>query len=478
MTKKTIEKKDTSAISCRVLEYVQYLPYIKDNGLPTTIKEMAEFVAKNIDCEEWAMIIHDACLKVDGEPKDAHFHIIMRFATPRTPKSVAKKFNDMPQYIEAWNNNKSKKEYDEKADKNNWLNGLSYLCHRNYNSKKLGKHQYDPLNVYSSLKTKDGSTIPYPDKLAEITATFDRKTKDKTDSSNEKMPNSLKAILDGYRAGMFSYDLVILMTQPHQRKPTFMSHLNSLTKEMLEEKYKTFKTKMIESKQSIKTIFCFGKTACGKSKWAKEYAAKNFDEYYIGGSNRDIFAGYRGAPICVLDEIRPDNITYNELLKLLDPWNFENVVGSRYFDKKLIAEEIIITTPYNPLEFYARVKTKKGEDITILLDESGHPVDVQLNEIDSPDQFFRRLGLVLEFTKESVIPHYYNSENKRYESIEEEKFPNAWSSDIPFKTKSDTSSDFKRLMTPNNLEKEKLNEQFMDTENTSSIEEKAIGFTE
>lgn len=61
----------------------------------------------------------------------------------------------------------------------------------------------------------------------------------------------------------------------------------------------------------------------------------------------------------ILDELRPKNFEYDDLLKMLDPFNFDCSVPSRYFDKYLTTKIIIITSPYNPRDFYDGYYTAK-----------------------------------------------------------------------------------------------------------------------
>lgn len=150
-----------------------------------------------------------------------------------------------------------------------------------------------------------------------------------------------------------------------------------------------------------------------------------------------------GQSIIIIDELRPDVINYGELLKLLDPFNFENVAGSRYHDKKIIAKEIIITGPLSPVEFYVKVI---NDDNVIVLDESGAISQVHTSKnIDSPEQFFRRIN-VLKFTKEYIIPQYFNGDKQIYKDVEEQKTINKWSASLPHKTKTQVIETFSNVL--------------------------------
>ena len=68
-------------------------------------------------------------------------------------------------------------------------------------------------------------------------------------------------------------------------------------------------------------------------------------DYYLSGSDRDYFQDYNGEHCVILDEFRPDKITYSDLLKMLDNNRFDVSAPARYHDKKILADLIVITSP-------------------------------------------------------------------------------------------------------------------------------------
>lgn len=424
---KNKKSKEPKIKKCRVVEYSQQLEYMKKNGIPTDIDKLEKYVKKQFsNVIDYVIILHDKDVKEDGNPVEPHFHIFLLFTGPKNASFVAKRFNDEDNHVQLWNKNHKEKQ----SDLNSWNNAISYACHLTSKARKENKHLYSPDEARTSIK-----------KYAEILEEIEQEVKKKEVTFSEKvrlsaLANASKPIdlLDGYRDGFLSYEDIMQFTTASQRDTKFMSHLNSVTKEILDEKYKKFKKEMSDTGQQVVTLYLHGTTATGKTRWAKNYAIKKYgeDDYYITGSNRDLFAGYRGQSIIIIDELRPDVINYGELLKLLDPFNFENVAGSRYHDKAIIAKEIIITGPLSPTEFYVKVI---NDDSVIVVDENGAISDVHTSKnIDSPEQFFRRIN-VMKFTKDYIIPQYFDEEKRNYQDVEEQKTINKWSTNLPHKTK-------------------------------------------
>lgn len=105
-------------------------------------------------------------------------------------------------------------------------------------------------------------------------------------------------------------------------------------------------------------IWCHGPTGSGKSKWAwSEYPDAWGSGQVVNGF---ICAGYNGQDVAIFDDLRPQDVTFSLMLKLLDRYPMRvRVIGG---DVNWAPKVIVITTPNPPEAFYA-----EREDIGQLL---------------------------------------------------------------------------------------------------------------
>ena len=124
---------------------------------------------------------------------------------------------------------------------------------------------------------------------------------------------------------------------------------------VLQTRAEKWRKEMAEQGKQVTVIWLFGPAGAGKTRLAREIAAKRQQPYYVSGSSRDIFEDYAGEHTIILDELRPKVMTYQDLLRILDPFGIGSSVKapSRYHDKPLAADLIIITSPYAPYGFWA-----------------------------------------------------------------------------------------------------------------------------
>lgn len=94
-----------------------------------------------------------------------------------------------------------------------------------------------------------------------------------------------------------------------------------------------------------KVFWRWGGAGVGKSKWAYQ----NYTNVFTPISFK-WWEGYDGHKVVLIDDLRRDFCRYNEFLKLIDryPYRVENKGGSR----QLLAEIIIITSPYHPADVW------------------------------------------------------------------------------------------------------------------------------
>lgn len=329
--------------------------------LPTEIKNMADLVnliESKLRPKRYAIIVHDKDTDKTGQPKTPDLHIMLSFDNARSLANVAKILGDKPQYVEAW-----------VGDANN---GYAYLVHATRQARKDGKHRYDPGEVtanfdYGALIQKIGLEVEQahaersvkPDVLLDMLYTG-AITKREVE---QQLTGSLYA---RYR---------------RQIEDVWVKRLQNLAEEWREE--------MIRQSKQVRVIWIYGPAGTGKTRLARHYADKANQPYSISGSSRDPFQGYSGEHTLILDELRPKTIQYEDLLRILDPYSITDGVmaPSRYSDKALACDLIIITSPYSPKRSYDAVFPP-------------NPYDV--GYIDGFDQLDRRVDLTMEMTDSSI----------------------------------------------------------------------------
>lgn len=129
--------------------------------------------------------------------------------------------------------------------------------------------------------------------------------------------------------------------------------------------------------EAKKVFWIYGPAGVGKTTLAK-MITENLDKgYFTTGSSRDYFQNYHGEHCVLIDELRPNIIDYSDLLRILDPYNYDCNVPSRYHDHRLTANAIVITSPFSPGDFY-----KHQRDLN--------------TKVDAFKQLHRRLNCVIQ----------------------------------------------------------------------------------
>lgn len=190
----------------------------------------------------------------------------------------------------------------------------------------------------------------------------------------------------------------------------YRSQIENVYAKRLELEALKFRQKMIEQKQSVEVIWIYGAAETGKSFIAKQYAKKRECPYYISGSTRDIFQKYAGEHTVILDELRPESIKYQDLLRLLDPFGEQVMAPARYNDKILACDLIIVTTPYDPHFFY-----RESLGLNDLNNTRNFPKRAQ---IDSFEQLLRRLSSIIEMNEYWIHPVEYDSVRHTFNPVE------------------------------------------------------------
>lgn len=347
--------------------------------LPLPHKNLAEntdYMAKRLKPTKYAGIIHDKDTNDKGSPAESHVHIVMQFQNARSLHNLAKLTKQPIQQFEKWN-----------GDVNN---AYSYILHQTNNAQT--KHQYKAKDVIANF-----DFIGLIKKIS--------KNVDETTKLNDSViiNNTLDLLYDG-EITLVEAENRLTGSQYGKAKPK----LDAVYKKTIEKKAEEWRKEMREKKQTSKVFWLYGASSTGKTKLARKYAKEFADDFYFSGSTRDPFQRYEGQNVIILDELRPKNMDYSDLLKMIDPYNDEAMAPSRYFDRPITANFFIVTSPYAPKDFYEEFASR-GEVKTW---------------IDTFDQLARRLFLVQEMTPTEMSLYFYDDQHQEFEKDASTTKPN------------------------------------------------------
>lgn len=329
--------------------YTQQLDHLPFNNIESLTKRL-----KLLDLAEWALIVHDQ----DGTAEKSiasHVHAVLKFTNGHTVTSVAKMLDDQPQYFEIWNGKIN--------------NAYGYLLHLTEGAQD--KFQYPADLVIASFDFEQRIKL------------FKPKASNHTTLDKAMMDELLEAIM----AGTVTTKEAAYEVLPGRLIGTSLTKIDAAfhAKTLLDAQQ--WRQQKKDSGEKLHVLWFYGRAGTAKTRFATLYASKLTDNFYRTSSNKDMFQFYNGEHVIILDDIRPENITYVELLNITDPWGSDSAVASsRYYNKQLLADTIIITSPFSPKDLY---------DLLFVS-----------TKLDAFDQLARRIELTLYFE-----PHYiYESE--------------------------------------------------------------------
>lgn len=364
-------KKEETQKKERNMMYEQQIKYSPFNDL----KELQETINNDIKPLKYAAIIHDKDVNEQGNPIPPHFHCMFIFENPRSITSIAKILREKPQYIQKWNNRKE--------------NGLSYLVHATTGATEDGKYLYDPTEVIANFD--------YPVELAKI----------KVKAEKTKRNNNITLLLDLLYNGEITREQLENQLTGSEYAG-YKKKIEDVYHKYLQDKAKIFKEQMIAENREIQVIWISGIAGVGKTRFAVEQAEKTEKPFFISGSSRDIFQDYKGEQTIILDELRPNSLTYLDLLRILDPFGRQVNVPSRYQDKPLSCDLIIVTSPFNPIEFYCKL---------LGIGPNDYNSQINIDTADSFEQLLRRITLTIEINEKKIAPVAFNIKERCFKPI-------------------------------------------------------------
>lgn len=350
-------------------QQMEHLPF-------RTREELEERIKTKLDPKKYAISeVHDKDIDGDGNPVEKHLHVMLCFQNARSLKNVASILGDKPQYLEKW---------DERAN-----NGFAYLVHATSGAKV--KAQYSPEKVLANF--------PYAEELKKQTLEVLKK----------KSRQKIDVLLDAYYNEEMTLDeLEQELTGAQYGR--YKKQIDNITSKILERHADIWRQDMVKNNRRVKVIWIYGAAGTGKTSLARSIAKQDGRAYYVSGSSRDVFQSYNGEHILILDELRSNVIPYHDLLRILDPFgNQERIMApARYSDKSLACDLIIITTPFNPVDFYDEI----FDDI---------------NTVDSLEQLVRRITITLHVNSDSIFAVRYHQERRHYYAVPDAECDNPYS---------------------------------------------------
>ena len=350
-------------------QQMEHLPF-------RTREELEERIKTKLAPKKYAISeVHDKDIDEDGNPVKEHIHVMLCFQNARSLKNVASILGDKPQYLEKW---------DERAN-----NGIAYLVHATSGAKV--KAQYSPEKVLANF--------PYAEELKKQTLEVLKK----------KSRQKIDVLLDAYYNEEMTLDeLEQELTGAQYGR--YKKQIDTITSKILERHADIWRQDMLKNNRRVKVIWIYGAAGTGKTSLARSIAKQDGRAYYVSGSSRDVFQSYNGEHILILDELRSNVIPYHDLLRILDPFgNQERIMApARYSDKSLACDLIIITTPFNPVDFYDEI----FDDI---------------NTVDSLEQLVRRITITLYVNSDSISAVRYCQERRHYYAVPDAECENPYS---------------------------------------------------
>lgn len=317
-------------------------------------REFWEALADEKIVQKYAWILHNK-----DKGKVVHAHFMIQYRKPIKTSTICNKFGIRENQIE--------------RIKGRWADALDYLTHNNAKN----KYQYDASEVHANFdweevaKGSKGNKNTRKEEIVDKIANGEIRKYNETDEiTPQEHDRYYNSIVRAYK----------------YRQSYVMSHLEEL----------------VEMKN---IAWIYGEPGTGKTTFAKMLAKSAGFFYRLTSTGIHMFDEYQDEPCLIMDDLRPSDIKFTDLLGILDPYNFK-AAQARYQNKALQTEMIIVTSTYSPERFCSWY----GKD----------------NELTREDerQLYRRIAFVYEVTKDLVHESEYEEDN--YTRNETQVYPNVF----------------------------------------------------
>lgn len=289
--------------SCEIVNQLEYMP-----------QDVVEAGLDHNAVKDYAYILHDKDVQSEGSPAAAHWHIMIRFKNPVPTESLCTWFQIKPNQIE--------------KIKGCFGDAVAYLTHKN----RPDKYQYLDEEIKSNY-----------DFAVEVEKALLKK----------KVSERKEEIIELIRSGIvreYNYTEYISAVEYDKFKRAID---NAFT-------YRRDTLKSLDRHMNV--IYIYGGSGTGKTTYAKQLATNKGLSCYISSGSNDPLDGYKGQDCLILDDIRPGDFLLSDFLKILDN-NTQSTVKSRYKNKLLECQYLIVTTSFDIPVFFDLLLDSEGESV-------------------------------------------------------------------------------------------------------------------
>lgn len=306
---------------------------------------------------KYAFIVHDKDVhREDNMPVKTHYHLMLQLNNAYTAKRIASDLDVLPQNVQNC--------------KTNFKRCIAYLTHETLNAQTENKHKYDRNEVHANFNVE-----PVINKII------------KEDINNNAKKLLLNEIITGRRK---FYEINDFFEE---------NELDKMLRVLWDKDIKTackVRTDILakDMNREVQILYIYGKTGTGKTTYAKELAKQREYKTFICGASNDFMEGYEGEECIIIDDMRSTFFSsFSDSLKFFDNHTASRV-KSRYSNKVIQAEMIIITASISISELFKNL---------------AHNEDIK--------QIYRRVPHVIRVTSDKLYMKEYNDSKGEYETL-------------------------------------------------------------